>query len=261
MNPNPADTSAQLVNVSRTELAAPVAPQSLAVKAPPSVGEMLSAVIERGVTSENVAAIEKLVGLYERMEVRNAEKQFAEAFVALQADIPSVQTTKAVPGNDGRIRYHFAPYEEIMATVRPYLLRHGFTVSFSTKFNDGRVTQICTLQHTGGHSRTNEFSVRVGKGPPGSSEAQGDGAAATYAKRFALCAALNIVCEMETERDASVEGAPITADQAIYLREKVRETKSDEKAFLQFAGASKFEEIASSKYDRLLAALNRKAAQ
>ena len=48
-------------------------------------------------------------------------------------------------------------------------------------------------------------------------------------------------------------------DQAEYLREQVKATGSDEAAFLRFAGAAKFEEISAAKYDRLVAALARKA--
>lgn len=249
--------SQHLVPAAEQQLAAP-APSHLVQ--PPSVGAMLAAVIDKGVSADNVGALEKLVDLYERVEARNAEKEFAAAFVALQSDIPAVGMTKVVPGNDGKARYHFAPYDEIMATVRPHLLRHGFTITFSAKFIDGRVTQFCTLQHVGGHSRVNEFSVRIGKGPPGSSEAQGDGAASTYAKRFALCNALNIVCEMDTDgkTDASVLGAAISPEQALYLRELVRESKSDEVAFLKFAQVSKYEEIGANIYDRLVAALQKK---
>lgn len=258
MKPNPADTQTQLVNVSPTELAAPAAPQSLAVRAAPTVADMLSAVIEKGVTQDNAAAIEKLVGLYERMEARNAEKQFAEAFVALQADLPVIVASSVIP-NRGK----YERYEDVMRVVGPLLVKHGFTVSFSMDFREGRVLETCTLRHVGGHSQSNSFAVRTsGKAD---SETQADCKAATTAKRNALLNCLNIIIRqdalLDEDADASLEGAFLSPEQALYLREKVRETKSDEKAFLQFAGASKFEEIASSKYDRLLAALNRKASQ
>jgi hypothetical protein len=231
---------------------------------PLSVGQMLQGALASGVTADNVAVLEKLMDLYERDQARQAEKEFASAFVALQAELLPIVADTPVPNNDGSVRYKFARYEDIMATVRPLLLKHGFTVSFSMSFSEGRVTQACTLQHTGGHSRTNQFTARIGRGPPGATETQGDGAASTYAKRFALCDALNIVIERDSdgrppEADARIEGAPITPDKAQYLRELVRDTKSDEAAFLKFAGAAKYEEIGSARYDSLVAALHRKA--
>lgn len=212
----------------------------------PSVGQMLSAVLDKGVTTENVAAIEKLVALYERMQEREAEKQFAIAFVALQADMPAIQATRPVPNNDGSTRYCFAPFEDIMDRVAPLLQRHGFTVTFSTEYADGRLVKSCTLQHVGGHSKTNKFAVRVGSGPPKATECQADGAASTYAKRFALCDALNIKIDHDT--DARAEGGPISAEQAFELERRVAETQSNKDAFLKFAGAKSFAEIASAKY-------------
>jgi len=223
----------------------------------PSVGEMLKAVIDKGVTAESVGALEKLVGLYERMEDKKAERAFAAAFVSLQAEMPNVQATKAVPNNDGSIRYRFAPFEDLMEQVAPMLQKHGFTVSFSSKFEEGRIISTCTLQHIEGHKRTNDFAVRVGKGPPGSSESQGDGAAASYAKRFALVEALNIVVS-HLDNDARLEGGPVSKEQAFELERRVQETNSSMEAFLKFAGASKFAEIPSAKYSILDEFLSKK---
>lgn len=229
--------------------------------APPPVADMMRAIVERGITPENVEALTQLTTLYERMEDRRAESQFAQAFMELQAAIPRIEANKPVPDKNGNVKYHFAPYEEIMEKVRPVLQQHGFSVSFSSEFDGPRVVQFCTLHHVGGHKRTNRFAVRVGSGPPGSSEAQGDGAASTYAKRFALCDALNIVIEKDLEGDARLEGDSVTAEQARTLRALVEETKSDKAKFLRYAGAESFETIQASRFDRLLSELERKQRQ
>ncbi len=143
-----------------------------------------------------------------------------------------------------------------MLRVRPLLLRHGFTVTFSSAVVDGRIVQSCTLQHIGGHKRTNQSAARIGKGPPGSSDAQGDGAASTYAKRFALCDALNIIVDRDT--DAKAEAGCISFDQAKYLEEMVRDTKSDKVKFLRYAGADDFEHITADRYDVLSRELHKK---
>ena len=213
----------------------------------PSVGDMLQQVIERGITAESVGVMEKLVGLYERMEEKNSEKAFAAAFVELQADIPKVQACQAVPNNDGTVRYKFAPFEKLMDQIGPLLQKHGFTVSFSNRYDGARLVQTCTLQHVGGHKRSNDFAVRIGSGPPKATECQADGAAATYAKRFALCDCLNIVVA-HMDNDARAEGGPITAEQAASLRARVRITNTDEARFLKFAGVYNYEEIPAGKY-------------
>ena len=223
----------------------------------PSVADMLAAVIERGVSAENVAALEAMVKLYERMEEKTAEKSFASAFVGLQAEMPSVQATKPVPNRDGSVRYKFAPFEDLMSQVGPMLQKHGFTVSFSSRVGEGRIVSICTLQHVGGHQRVNEFAVRIGQGPPSATESQADGSAATYAKRFALTEALNIVVS-HMDNDARAEGGPITSEQADELKERVMATGSNPTAFLKFAGAATFESIPAAKLGILDEQLRRK---
>lgn len=196
------------------------------------VARMLSAVIDKGVTQESVGALKELCALYERMQDRDAERQFAEAFVKLQAELPRVQAVRPVPDKHGNVKYHFAPYEDIMDEIRPFLEKHGFGVTFSSDFRDGRVFQTCTLQHAGGHKKSNTFGARIGSGPPGSSDAQGDGAASTYAKRFALCDALNITITKDVDganQDARSLGAFIVPDKVQYLREQIRELGGDAK--------------------------------
>lgn len=222
----------------------------------PSVGVMLQQFIAGGVTEHNVAAFERLVALKERMEDKRAEKEFAAAFVLLQSEMPAIQAVKAVPGSNNTIRYHYAPYEAIMEQVRPILQKHGFTVTFSSDVKDDRVMQTCTLQHSGGHKRSNNFAARIGKGPPGSSEAQGDGAASTYAKRFALCDALNIVVERDS--DARAEGEAISADKALYLENTVKEVRFPTDAFFRLAGCASYAEISDGKYQVLFNALEEK---
>lgn len=215
----------------------------------PSVAIMLQQAMAGGVTAENVAAVSQLVALYERMQDKQAERDYAAAFVKLQSEMPKVHATKGVPNSDGSIRYKFAPFEEIMRQVQGPLRDGGFTVTFDQKIEEGRISAICTLMHVGGHSRSNTFSSRIGKGPPGSSETQADGAASTYAKRFALCNALNIV--VEHDDDARAVGSPVTALQARELKQRVERAKADEAAFLKFAGAANYESIPCERWEAL----------
>ena len=167
-----------------------------------------------------------------------------------------------MPDKNGGTRYTYLPYDEIMREVQPIAEREGISISFSTDFSEGRIVQTCTLTHTSGHSKDYKAFVRAGAGPYGATETQADGAAMTYAKRYALCNALNIVVERDTDGvrpDARNEGAPVSFEQAETLRELVRDTGSDEDAFLKYAGAKTYGEIGSARYQQLFNALNKKA--
>lgn len=229
--------------------------KELAIKPDASVAGMLHAVIERGVTQDNVAALEKLCDLYERMQTKAAEKDFAVAMVALQSETIRVQATKAVDVKNGVPRYTFAPYEEIMRVVQPMLTRHGFSITFDTKIESDRLWSSCTLTHSSGISRVNQFAVRFTT-PPGSSNAQGDMSTKSYAKRGALCDALNIT--IDHDDDARAEGGLLSPSLAEELKLRVRATGSDEAKFLKFAGAASFEEIREAKYPMLDDFLSRK---
>jgi len=221
----------------------------------PSPSTMMQAVIEKGITAENVTVLEKLIELHERMQVREAEKAFNADFVALQGELPIIVASTPIP-NRGK----YERFEDVMRVVGPLLVRHGFTVSFSMDVKDNRILETCTLKHTGGHSQSNSFAVRTGKAD---SDTQADCKAATTAKRNALLNCLNIVIRQDVfqdeENNAEMVGTAISFEQAAYLKEQVKETGSDEEAFLRFAGAAKYEDIGSARYDSLVALLQKKA--
>lgn len=223
-------------------------PQQQAVeRTEPSVGEMLQSLVTRGVTTDNAAAMEKLVALYERMEDRKAERAFTSAFVALQADMPAITATTVIP-NRGK----YERFEDVMRVVGPLLQKHGFTVSFSMDFNENRVLETCHLKHVGGHSQSNSFAVRTGR--KADSDTQADCMAATTAKRNALLNALNIVIRQDcltSDNDPHIEGGFITPEQAAELEHRIAMTNSDRAKFLKLAGAASFKEIAIGKYQVL----------
>ncbi len=220
----------------------------------PSVALMLQTFIERGITSESVGAFSQLCELKERMDAKNAEREFASAFLGLKNALPPIHASKPVNNKDGSVRYCFAPLEEIDAALRGPALAHGFTYSFSEgAAQPNKVTKICTITHKGGHSRSNSFTVRIGNGPPGSSESQSDGAAHSYAKRGALCDAFGII--IDTDTDARIEGHPISEEEANQLRDFLDEMNGDRARFLAFAKVDRFEDIMSSQLEGLYEAI------
>lgn len=223
----------------------------------PAIADMMKEVIRGGVTKENVEAMTQLVKLYEHLQDRDREADFAQAFKDLQSEMKAVKATEPVPDKYGNTKYTFAPYEKIMEQVSPLLDKHGFTVSFSQDVQEGRIVRTCTLQHISGHKRENHFTTRIGVGPPGANECQADGAASTYAKRFALCDALNIKIE-GMDSDARLLGQPISKAIAKELRDRLANIKASEKDFLEFAGAASFEEISNVKLEMLEASLAKK---
>jgi hypothetical protein len=234
----------------------PLAGSDSQLSAPvPSVGQMLQTVIAKGVTNENVAILEKMMDLYERMQNKDAEKQFNAAFCALQSELPVIVASTVI-ANRGK----YEKFEDVMRVVSPLLVRHGFSVSFTMDFKENRILETCHLRHIAGHAQSNSFAVRSGKAD---SDTQADCKAATTAKRNALLNCLNIVIRQDAlqneEGDASLEGSPITWEQIAHLKEQVAETGMNESSFFTLAGCNTFEEITTGRYPVLINALAMKA--
>ena len=68
----------------------------------------------------------------------------------------------------------------------------GLSVVFNTSMKDAVITAYCTVQHIEGHSVTSEFSAPVDAAMK-VNDTQKAGSANSYAKRYALCNALNLV--------------------------------------------------------------------
>ena len=193
----------------------------------------------------------------QKLLAMDAERKFNAAFVKMQSELPTIVASSVIP-NRGK----YERFEDIMRQIEKPLMNNGFSVTFSQDFKDGRVVVTCSLMHSGGHSRSNPYGVRVsGKAD---SETQADCKASTTAKRNALIQCLNITirqdCLIDEDNDASLVGGndKVTLFQSDELERRVQLTNSDVQAFLKFAGASKFSEIPANKYDDLDKLLARK---
>ena len=212
----------------------------------------LQAAIQGGVTPENVATVRELMQLAREFRQDQARESFDEALAALQTECRAVKVNRLIPGKrDGEVRSAFADYSAIMAEVQPLLDRHGFSVSYDAEYlkDPLRIEVSCRLSRQG-HDRVTKFSARV-SAPPGCSDAQADGSTNSYAKRYALCNALNIV--IDRDDDARSLGGPITEDEAADLERRVRECYGGDEAqigrFLRFVGADSFADIPRNRYD------------
>jgi hypothetical protein len=156
-------------------------------------GQLIMAALQQGV---NPDALEKLVALKERMEDRNARKEFAAALAKFKAECPPIYRTKHVdiPGRGGSYGFDYAPLEEALPVMEPVLESNGFTVKWDRTADKGMLTSVCTLRHVGGHSDTSSFTLPVDSAA-GMSLQQKYSAASTFADRKAFFAVLGIVAE------------------------------------------------------------------
>lgn len=222
------------------------------------IASMLNAMIANGITSDTASAMQTMTELYWKMESKRAEQEFNRAFAMMQAELPEIVASKAVPGNaPGSIRYVYEPLEKIKRSVKPTLTKYQFGYTMDHEVVDGRVISICTLIHVAGHSRVGRSGRKYGKGPPGTNDAQADGSTDEYADRGAFCAVLGI--SIQKDNDARGQGDFITAEEAADLEARARAVGANIPMLLKVAEAESFAKIMDSKYDLLNDLLIKKA--
>ena len=186
---------------------------------PPTPMEMIAniASIARD-PSIPVDRIAALIGLQERMEAREAEKQFNAAFAAAMLEMPTV-VKRGVKDMGGKGSIPYATYEDVDAAIRPLETRHGFARSFLTRPADKPgCVMVLRLTHKAGHSITSERYCRPDPGP-GRNDTQAEGSGESYGRRYLTLAIWNIVT-VGADDDAN-SADPISDEQALGLREKL----------------------------------------
>jgi hypothetical protein len=145
--------------------------------------------------------LKELFDLQVRHEQRRAEEAYADAITAFQAECPAIQNNKAVNGKDGRERYRYAPFEEIMRCIMPYLRKHRIVVTFDTGSEAGQ-TQVTARVRVGVVEKHTTVTLPAPEANQLMNVTQASVGAISYGKRTALVAALNLVC---TDEDVSGE--------------------------------------------------------
>jgi hypothetical protein len=169
----------------------------------------LALVVERLAANPDVdvAKLEKIIELQERILAHQAEAEFNSAFALMQPEIPTIIERKQ--GDAGK--WMFAPLEDIIAPMRQILSRHGFSISHSTEWPDGKTVKVIgLLTHRGGHARRSEFQATADQ--TGSKNAiQALGSSVSYGKRYTTKDLLCIVTAGEDD-DGHRSSAPSPPD-------------------------------------------------
>jgi hypothetical protein len=123
------------------------------------------------------------------------------ALVAAQAELTNPpKKSKADLGNFG---FKYADLPSVIDHVRPVLARHGLAVTQDIALAEGRIGVTTTLHHSSGETLT--FGPLAG---PAGAKWTDIGGGITYARRYALCAALNIAGDDDLDTQVVDATAP-----------------------------------------------------
>lgn len=217
--------AAELLNDDeKTQLARTLVP----AQREPSPGELIDRALDKGATPE---AIEKLVALYERLKAGQAKEAYVRALAEFQSRCPVITKTKEIKDKSGKVRYRYAPMDEIVKAVRDILHDCGLSYAIDAAFavENKLMSATCTITHELGHRETSTFMAPI---DPDSymSAPQKYASALTYAKRYAFCNALGILTGDEDD-DANVAGNGEAASKGVSPKAKTPPPPPEEETY------------------------------
>lgn len=120
-----------------------------------------------------------------------------EALLMVQGEMPSL----AKKGRNPAFGSKYMTLDTIVETVQPILNKYGLVwMAFPTAY-EGRATLRYVLQHTASGEKVEDEMPLLNE----KNNMQGLGSALTYARRYALCAVLNLVADEDDDGNKASE--------------------------------------------------------
>lgn len=137
--------------------------------------------------------MKEMLAMRKELKAEWAKEEFDKAMAAFQKQCPVINKSKKVfeKNSETKVRYTFAPLEDIATQIKPYLSKCGLSYRFKTIQTETTLAAVCVTTHISGHSEETAFEVPLGT-EDYMSNVQKYGARLTFAKRYALCNAFGI---------------------------------------------------------------------
>lgn len=181
--------------------------------------------------------------IQERLEAREAQRLYNEAFHRMSAVMPRVKKNGVVqypvnknqPDGPQKKAFNFAKVEDIDEAIRPILIDHGFHLSFNQEQrtgDGGGVVVIGKLRHTAGHEEIARFALGLDTSG-GKSNMQGYASSTSFGQRYCTKLLLNLIFEGDDDNGTKGDQRFITDDQASELQDLIGKAGFEESAWLQ----------------------------
>ncbi len=203
--------------------------------------------------------VEKLIGMKNSQDDREAKLAFARDYAPMKAELPMIIKNKI----NSHTKSGYADLANINEVVDPILGKYGFATSTKIISQDSTTVTACAeLIHRAGHRESMELTMPLDTtGGNAKSGPQSIVSTISYLKRAAKCALLDIAAGDDNDGNAPESDARagfITIEQAAEIDKRLRDLGGDRKVFLQCLGADKVEEIPAVNHKKAIANLNGK---
>jgi len=206
----------------------------------------------------DVAKLEKLLDMQERIVNKAAEQEFNQAMVLAQESMPAIKKT----ARNEQTKSNYTPYDKILQVGKPIAAENGFAVSYGT--DDCPVPDYIRItaevMHRGGFSKHYHYDLPIDnvgmKGTANKTLVHGSGSTSSYGRRYLFCMIFNIATTDDNDAQASVPF--ITEDQLLditSLLDEITEKEEVTKKILNFCSTTDLAHIPAPKFKQVMAKL------
>jgi len=207
--------------------------------------------------SIDIARLQEMQAMYERIRVREAKDHFNTAMSAAQAEMTTISTDSGNP----QTRSKYASLAAIDRALRPIYTKHGFSVTFDTDVGAAEnIILVLAFVSCGGHERIYKLPMPAdGKGARGNdvmTKTHATMSAVTYGRRGLLKMIFNIAEDDDdgnaAGRRSATAGAKDTigADQVDELQQLIMDADMDIQKFYDRAKINRLEELAAAHFNQ-----------
>ena len=199
------------------------------------------------------ARLEHFLELQVKMEDRQAEKLLNQALSQFQSECPIVLRTKRTHNST------YAPLDEIVHTVKPYLKKNGLSYSFSIEQkNPAENEVIVVVRHIAGAKFESRYTFPKMDDGGKMNSSQKTKSANTYAKRVSLENALGIVTADHDDDAQRCVDNTVTEKQLEVIERLIKSTDTSKENLLQFLKVKSLEDLSEHDAKRAIIALRTK---
>lgn len=222
----------------------------------PSPLAMIDRAVSAGYKGEELRC---LFDLFTENNKQVAAQRFADALTAFQAQCPPIVKHRDSKGDNLHFRY--AAYDDVDRVARPLMAKYRIVATYTTEPSKEPVgIRVTCRVRVGTHQEETTLTVPIPLGKVNATQLYGQ--AVTYAKRYALCAALNIVVTDE-DTDGAFGDTTLDADQITEINTLIDECMAagrpvDLPAFHRWLKAESLADVLAAKCTDIVRFLKKK---
>lgn len=226
----------------------------------PQDADSIMAVISRAAADPNtdVDKLERLLGMYERLQARSARAAYMEALAEMQPKLPVIEKRGQIKINESKPGQKYALWEDINDAIKPILAEHGFALSFRTGQEESKIMVTGVLSHRAGHSE--QTTMYLPSDTSGSKNAvQAVGSSTSYGKRYTAQALLNLTSRGEDDDGGKADPRGFISEaQAKQIEALLKTTGTDVAKFCTWMKVAFVADIMARDFPKAVTALKAK---